>query len=44
MKRAAWAVPEMVLCLAAQLYPTLKPIAQKFGTYREHGEAAETSR
>lgn len=27
-----------------QFYPTLKPIAQKFGTYRERGEAAETSR
>jgi Cytochrome P460 len=27
-----------------QFYPTLKPIAQKFGTYHERGEAAETSR
>jgi hypothetical protein len=27
-----------------QFYPTLRPIAQKFGTYRERGEAAETSR
>jgi hypothetical protein len=27
-----------------QFYPTLKPLAQKFGTYRNHGEAAETSR
>jgi Cytochrome P460 len=27
-----------------QFYPTLKPIAQKFGTYHEHGEAAETGR
>ena len=26
-----------------QFYPTLKPIAQKFGTYHEHGEAAEIS-
>ena len=24
----------------AQFYPTLKPIAQKFGTYHEHSEAA----
>jgi hypothetical protein len=26
-----------------QLYPTRKPIAQKFGTYRERGQTAETS-
>lgn len=26
-----------------QFYPTLKPIAQKFGTYHEHGESAPAS-
>jgi Cytochrome P460 len=26
-----------------QFYPTLRPIAQKFGTYRDHGEAATAS-
>jgi hypothetical protein len=25
-----------------QFYPTLKPIAQNFGTYREHGDASAT--
>lgn len=24
-----------------QFYPTLKPVAEKFGTYHEHGEAAQ---
>jgi hypothetical protein len=26
-----------------QFYPTLKPIAQKFGTYHKHGESAQDS-
>ena len=42
-KQACWECHEANAAVEhsfVQFYPTLKPIAQKFGTYHEHGEAA----
>ena len=41
-KQACWECHEANAAVEhsfVQFYPTLKPIAQKFGTYHEHGEA-----